>query len=231
MCIFCGGEITSLTASGKTNRKAISDLASKLTVLELTGASNKKEHKEPTTTTAKALRTLWAHALDTNEETISADNSFVQLGGSSIEAMKLVNLARNQNIGLSVADIFMHPQLDKMADASVHLKAQVFDNVPFSLVSSQGADLDDLIETAATQCYVGKSTIEDLYPCTAMQEGLMALSDSRDGAYIAHHTLPLGQNINLARFKQACQEVVTAHPILRTRFIYPEGSGALQAVL
>lgn len=41
--------------------------------------------------------------------------------------MKLVNLARNQNVGLSVADIFMHPQIDKMADASVHLEVQVFE--------------------------------------------------------------------------------------------------------
>lgn len=64
-----------------------------------------------------------------------------------------------------------------------------------------------------------------------MQEGLMALSGTQNGAYIAHHTLPLGQNISLARFKQACQVVVTVQPILRTRFIYPEVSGALQAVL
>lgn len=37
------------TAFGKINRNAIGDLASKLTVLELTAASNKKEHNEPPT--------------------------------------------------------------------------------------------------------------------------------------------------------------------------------------
>ncbi|EYE90155.1 acetyl-CoA synthetase-like protein, partial [Aspergillus ruber CBS 135680] len=105
-----------LTALGKTNRKAIGDLVSKLTVLELTGASSKKEHKEPVTTTAKTLRTLWAQALSiTDAETIPADDDFLQLGGSSIEAMKLVNLARDQNIGVSVAVIFTHPQIDEMA--------------------------------------------------------------------------------------------------------------------
>lgn len=220
-----------LTASGKTNRKAIGELGSMLTITELTGAT-KKEHKEPATATGQVLRSLWAAALGTNEESISADDSFLQLGGSSIEAMKLVNLARDENIGLSVADIFTYTQLDKMAEASVPLQTQVFENIPFSLAPHQSEDdLEDLVEMAASQCQASKSAIEDLYPCTAMQEGLMALTDSREGAYIAHHTLSLGPKINLARFKQACQEVVNAHPILRTRIVYPEQYAAMQAVL
>lgn len=221
-----------LTPSGKTNRKALDDLTASLTFAEIMGAPANREHRAPATATGRVLRSLWAAALEAPEDSISADDSFLQLGGSSIEAMKLVNLAREQGIKLSVADIFTHPLLDDMAEASVPLTAQKeFQNVPFALVPQLEGELDDLIESAASQCGVSKQAIEDLYPCTAMQEGLMALTDSRSGAYIAYHTLSLGPKVNLARFKHACEEVVATHPILRTRIFYPEGSGALQAVL
>jgi amino acid adenylation domain-containing protein len=216
-----------LTASGKTNRKAISEFACTLTVTALTGAK-KKEHKEPATGTGKVLRSMWSEVLNMEEESISSDDSFLQLGGNSIDAMRLVNLARNAKVGLSVADIFAHPVLDEMAACSSELDVQIFEDVPFSLV---GNDIDNLIQEAASQCQVGPLAIEDLYPCTAMQEGLMALSDSRDGAYVAQHTLSLGPAIDIHRFKQACQKVVDAHPVLRTRIVYPGQASALQAVV
>ncbi|KAJ6182276.1 hypothetical protein N7485_000918 [Penicillium canescens] len=216
-----------LTASGKTNRKAIGDFSCTLTVAELTGAA-KKDHKEPATSTGKVLRSMWAEALGLKEEAISADDSFLQLGGNSIDAMKLVNLARNANIKLSVAEIFTHPVLDEMAEGVSQLDYQTFDDIPFSLVNE---NVDGLVKEAAAQCQVTPLEIEDLYPCTAMQEGLMALSDSRDGAYVAHHTLALSPAVDVNQFKRAFQEVVTAHPILRTCIVYPEQAGSHQAVI
>ncbi|EAU30201.1 predicted protein [Aspergillus terreus NIH2624] len=218
-----------LTASGKTNRKAVSDYASQLTVAALTGAK-KKEHKEPATPTGIVLRKLWAQVLDLPPEAISADDSFLELGGNSIDAMKLVNIARDEAMGLSVGEIFGHPTLDDMAAASWKLDAQEFEDVPFSLLD-ESIDTNDLIEKVAAQCKVSASAIEDLYPCTALQDGLMALSDSRDGAYIAQHTLALGKDIDVNRFKRACQQVVDAHPILRTRIVFSTESTSLQAVV
>lgn len=218
-----------LTASGKLNRKALSDFASKLTMAALTGAS-KKEHKEPATETGLALRKLWAEVLQTGEKEISANDSFLQLGGNSIDAMQLVNSARKEGLGLSVGEIFSHPELDDMATVCSTLTDQVTEDYPFSLMD-HNEDIERLCEVVAAQCQISKSAIEDLYPCTAMQEGLMALSDAKEGVYMAQHTLSLGKNIDLQRFKQACQQVVAANPILRTRIAYPEQTVALQAVL
>lgn len=115
--------------------------------------------------TMNPLRTLWAQALGiTDAKLISVDDSFLQLGGSSIEAMKLVSLARDQSIGVSVADIFTHPQLSEMAEVSVHLESQVFEDIPFSLVSSQGADLDEIIETAASSVMLESRQLKTYTP-------------------------------------------------------------------
>ena len=218
-----------LTASGKLNRKALSDFASRLTLAALTGAPE-KEHKEPSTETGSLLRKLWARVLQTGEEGISANDSFLQLGGNSIDVMQLVNFARKEGLGLSVGEIFSHPELDDMASVCSALTDQTIEDSPFSLIDSS-EDIERLSEAVATQCQISKSDIEDLYPCTAMQEGLMALSDAREGVYMAQHTLSLGSTIDLQRFKQACEQVVAANPILRTRIAYPEQTVALQAVL
>lgn len=218
-----------LTASGKLNRKALSDFASKLTMAALTGSPN-KEHKEPSTETGLILRKLWAEILRTVEGKISANDSFLQLGGNSIDAMQLVNLVRTEGLGLSVGDIFSHPELEEMAGVCSTLSDETTNDAPFSLIDSSD-NIERLCEAASAQCQISKSSIKDMYPCTAMQEGLMALSDARDGVYMAQHTLSLGSNIDLQRFKQACQQVVTANPILRTRIVYPEQSAALQVVL
>ncbi|PWY66710.1 acetyl-CoA synthetase-like protein [Aspergillus heteromorphus CBS 117.55] len=216
-------------ASGKLNRKAVNEYASRRTVAELTGAKG-KAHREPSTDTGRALRTVWAEVLQRAEESISADDDFLELGGNSIDVMRLVNRCRAHGIGLSAAEVFTHPVLEGMAEASSTPDDQApFEDTPFSLL---GRDRDGLVEAAATQCHVAPSAIEDLYPCTAMQEGLLALSDSRSGVYTAQHTLVLDATIDLGRFKRACQEVADAHPILRTRIVYPErGAAALQAVI
>jgi aryl carrier-like protein len=218
-----------LTASGKLNRKSLSEFASQLTMTSLAGSSN-KEHMEPATETGMILRKLWAEALQTGESRISADDSFLHLGGNSIDAMHLVNLARREGLGLSVGDIFSHPELDDMAGACSTLSSETTEDAPFSLIDNR-EDVDLLCEAASAQCQVRKSAIEDLYPCTAMQEGLMALSDAREGVYMAQHTLALGSGIDLQRFKHACHQVVAANPILRTRIAYPEQSAALQVIL
>ena len=218
-----------LTASGKLNRKSLSDYASKLTMAELTGAP-KKEYKEPETETGVTLRKLWAQVLQMGENGISAGDSFLQLGGNSIDAMQLANLARKEGLALSVGGIFSHQELDDMATICSGLDTEATEDSPFSLIDS-ATDLEKLCDGIAAHCDVEKSAIEDLYPCTAMQEGLMALSDARDGVYMAQHTLSLGSSVNLQRFKDACEQVVAANPILRTRIAYQEQSVALQAVL
>lgn len=218
-----------LTASGKLNRKPLSTFASQLTMASLTSAPN-KGHREPATETGRMLRKLWAQTLQASEDGISGNDNFLQLGGNSIDAMQLVNLARQHGFGLSVGEIFSHPELDDMARVCSTLSNDTKEDVPFSLID-RSLDVEQLCESVAAHCQVSKSAIEDLYPCTAMQEGLMALSDAREGVYMAQHTLALGSNVDLRRFKQACQQVVAANPILRTRIAYPERSAALQVVL
>ncbi len=54
---------------------------------------------------------------------------------------------------------------------------------PFALLAV-GDDTNRLFENASIQCGVSKDLIEDIYPCSPMQQGLMALSIKEPSAYV-----------------------------------------------
>lgn len=80
---------------------------------DLTAAED--SNKEPGAHVEKKLLSLWSAVLNTEEESIGADDNFFSLGGDSIIAMKMVGIARAEGIALSVADIFRHPQFSELA--------------------------------------------------------------------------------------------------------------------
>jgi surfactin family lipopeptide synthetase C len=73
--------------------------------------------------------------------------------------------------------------------------------------------------------------IEDTYPLTPMQEGMLfhSLYAPESGVYITQVTCTLG-NLNVLALEQAWQEVIDRHPILRTAFVWENLKKPLQVV-
>lgn len=102
---------------------------------------------------------------------------------------------------------------------------------PFSLLKGVNS-LDDLIKDAAVQCQIVKDLIQDIYPCTPLQEALMTISTTRQqSAYVARKAFQLPLQFNIERFQKAWHIAVEMHSILRTRIIHTKYSGSLQVVL
>ncbi|CAG8904533.1 unnamed protein product [Penicillium egyptiacum] len=100
-----------------------------------------------------------------------------------------------------------------------------------SLLHNESDSADAIMQMAAMQCQVLSSRIGDVYPCTAAQEGLFALSIKRPSSYTARYVYNLPSDTDLPRFKRAIEATVDAHTILRTRLIQHDTHGTLQAVL
>lgn len=64
-----------------------------------------------------------------------------------------------------------------------------------------------------------KPVVLDMYPCTPLQEGLMALSQDQPGAYILQNVYRLPADLDLPRFMAAWEKTVEATEILRTRIV------------
>jgi amino acid adenylation domain-containing protein len=211
--------------STKLDRNTLQRLTTTLSVDEIAKYSLvNSEKRAPETTIEKQLQQLWASVLKISVESIGKDDSFLQLGGDSISAIQLVSLARDHGITLTVASIFKDARLSHLADTVVfqHDDNSLSAPLPFSLLPVQ--DLTGLLNQCRVQCQLSSDqVIEDAYPCTPLQEGLLALSIKQPGSYTATSVYKLSRRVDIEQFNRAWKETTAACAVLRTRIVFIEG--------
>lgn len=221
--------------SGKTSMKRLQDWFSALSsdALLQYALAESSPQRAPSSAMEKLLRALWSEVLEVDASTICADDNFLLKGGDSISAIRLVKLARDENVELSVGIIFDHPVLSRMAEMAGTRRANGVQLVPpFSLLGkSNSTARRTLLERLAQECNVQTDEVEDCYPCTPLQEGLMALSSKQPGTYMAQLVFGLPKTVDLVRFRDAWEHMVASTAILRTRVVMLEQDSFLQVVL
>ncbi|KAK7227934.1 hypothetical protein V2G26_000104, partial [Clonostachys chloroleuca] len=221
-----------MTATGKTDRRKLRELGSLLTQRQLNSLTRPNHSSRPVSTDMeKKLQALWALVLDIEATSISADDSFLRLGGDSVRAMQLVGIAREHGLSFSVADLFNHPRLESLASITKTKAISHSETIPaFSLLKSHQS-VEDVQSQAAAMCGVNVADIQDIFPCTPLQEGLMALTGRRKGDYVASITLELDEMTDAQRLRNAWEQVAAAAPILRTRIVDIPQQGLVQVIL
>lgn len=224
-----------LTASAKTDRKILKQMASLVPTADLVrlGTSGKaRQVHAPSSVMERVLARLWGVALGRELE-LDVRDSFFKIGGDSLSAMRLVSLARREGIKISVEQIFKMSVLQEMARVAVVADNEHEDDegadgssespssmvvAPYATVGGVEAAQGGLLESAADQLGIEENDIEDIYPCTPLQEGLLAVSQDAKGSYVAQMVHELSPDTDLPRFQKAWSTVLDDWPILRTRF-------------
>jgi amino acid adenylation domain-containing protein len=219
-----------LLVSCKTDRKRLREIGASVTRQDLRRFNSAvSEKKEATTEMELKLQSLWAKLLG-GEADFSANDNFFSMGGDSLRAMRLVAAAREEGLVLSVPDIMLNPTLSAMAEKAKPVSAEETNEVlPFSMIGKDW-DADAARTEGAKLCGVETANVEDIYPCTPLQEGLIALSAKFQDAYVAQRVATLPTETAL-RLKKAFDTAVQGSPILRTRIINVSGRGLFQVVL
>ncbi|GAP83931.2 putative nonribosomal peptide synthase [Rosellinia necatrix] len=224
-----------LMPSGKSDRRKLRSMATTLTQRQLQSYGTTqvtRAKRAPSTLMEKAVQKLWASVLLIPDSDIGLDDNFVELGGTSIHAMKLSAAARRQQLTLPVRDVFRRGSLEEMAASlsSASLEA-VTPISPFSLIA-QTEDRESLIDRAVQICQLqDRHDIEDIYPSTPLQEGLISLTATRPGAYAVSFEYKLPVDLDIHRFQRAWDMMVDMNPILRTRFIQSVTGAMYQVVV
>lgn len=112
-----------MTISRKLDRRAIRNQAAALSQHQLlryragpeTGES-KEESAQPSSATEVALHRMFALVLDLEPTEIGVDDSFYTLGGHSIGAMQLVSMCQEEEIPLTVQDLFEKDTIAGLAE-------------------------------------------------------------------------------------------------------------------
>ncbi|KAI4165618.1 MAG: hypothetical protein LQ342_000560 [Letrouitia transgressa] len=221
-----------LTHAGKTDRRRLRLIGSSFTYGQLAKMQPRREVTKPSTKMEKQLQRLWAEIIGIEPDAIFSGDSFLQLGGDSIGAMRLVSLANDHGFSLTVADIFAFPRLDRMAEVIKEgsFSLNEMTPAPFSLLRPE-VILSEAKLHAARLCCVSVSEVMDMYPCTALQEGLLAMTARRSGQYVSRSVLRLQDSIDPNRLRKAWQTTIGKLPILRTRVVDIPKQGLVQVVL
>lgn len=222
-----------LTGTGKTDRRQLKEIIASMTLEQLADLAPGRSltaYQEPSTDVERQLQRLWASVLGVEARSISAHDAFLRIGGDSVSAMRLVAAAHAEGLSFSTADIFRCPQLKDLAESVSADTTDVGFTAPFSLLAA-GVEEQLIREQAAACCQIPTEQVLDVYPCTQLQQGLLALtSTTAAGAYIAQKVFQLGPEVDCLKLQRAWQEVVASHDILRTRIVDIPGRGLLQVV-
>ncbi|KAK2062054.1 amino acid adenylation [Colletotrichum caudatum] len=177
----------------------------------------------------KLLQGWWAKILKREPESIGAGDHFFALGGNSITAIRLAGMVRSSQYRLTYEDIFSFPLLSEMASrvaTSSSLERPM--PKPFELMSA--AELDSVVDHVLPLYGIRKEEVEDIYPCTPLQEGLMAVTARNFGAYISSDAMEILE-IELPLMREAWKAAFKRFELLRTRIILSHEYGSFQVVV
>ncbi|OBT64153.1 Nonribosomal Peptide Synthase (NRPS) [Pseudogymnoascus sp. 23342-1-I1] len=102
--------------TGKIDRRQLREIGSSLTAKDIAMLSRLDgERRAPESDMERLIQRLWAEVLQIDLDSISADDSFIRMGGDSIGAIRLVGVARQNALSLTIRDVFQNPILRDLA--------------------------------------------------------------------------------------------------------------------
>jgi amino acid adenylation domain-containing protein len=199
-----------LTPSGKVDRKALPMLDESY--------SRSAAYEPPITPTEEILAAIWSQVL--GAEKVGRNDNYFTIGGDSIRAVQVAAKAQERGLAVAVHDLFETPTIAALAKAVEHSEAAApHENAPFCLISAEDRALVP-------------PDIEDAFPLTPLQMGMAFHADYAAGTSVYHDvfTFHLRAAFDLDLFRKAYQQLIEAHPALRTRFDFVSFSEPLQLV-
>ena len=182
--------------------------------------SGEGSHAEPRNEAEEVLAAIWSHVLGV--ENVGIDDNFFDLGGDSIRSVRVVAMAKERGLRLTVQQLFRSQTIAAVVrehDLYERREVESPATAPFSLISFE--DRERLPDD-----------VEDAYPLSMMQTAMLyhmeMTPDSR--AYVNVNSWYLRAPFDAEALLEAMRQVVARHAILRTSFDLTRYSKPLQLV-
>ncbi|QWF85968.1 non-ribosomal peptide synthetase [Amycolatopsis sp. CA-230715] len=188
------------------------------------------EYVAPDGGVAAVLAEIWAEAF--GRDRVGADDNFFRLGGDSILNLKIVSRARERGVVLRARDIFLHQTIAELASvAGTVTDADERETTPAD-GSAHDFPLAKLNRSALEGFVKEPDRVEDVYPLTPMQTGMLfdTLTADDKSVYLFQFTVLLDGVAEHAALGRAWQRVVERVPVLRTSVLWEGVDQPLQVV-
>ena len=221
-----------MTVSGKTDRLRLRETMSTMTRSELIELGrDTNDHMAPDSQLETRLRDMLSSILHLPPEQIGTRDNIFELGAHSLSVMRLVHIANQQSLRLSVGEVFKNPTIQQLAGVLLKRKANVSvisTYRPFSALPSTPNERL-LSREVAELCRLSEDEIEDIYYCSPIQEGLIARSERYPGSYMMQQVLNIPEDKSFTEIRERWEMAISRAPIMRTR-IASTAFGLLQVV-
>lgn len=200
-----------MNANGKVNKEQL---------LTLRTESAASQGGRPQTKTEKELVAVWEKVLGRNG--IGIHDNYFSLGGDSIRSVRVISELQEMGYELEVKDMFLNQTVKELAEYLEQSESRTTTyrrTKPFELISDK--DRSALSEA-----------IEDAYPLTKLQEGMLFHMEQFPNQPIYHNidSVRLEGALNIDLFNEAVASVVENNVMLRTSFDMYSYSVPLQLV-
>ena len=202
-----------LTPNGKVHRRA-------LPAPDTARPELSSNFAAPSTPQEKVLADIWAEVLGLEKAGIY--DNFFALGGDSIRSIQVRAKAQEQGLSFSLQQLFQHQTIHALVEEISKGEGCTALTKPvqaFSLISQE-----DRLRIP--------DGVEDAYPLTRLQVGMLYHSEYITEAAIYHNvtSLHLQATLDVEKLSTAIQQLATRHPVLRTSFDLSNFSEPLQLV-
>ncbi|MFJ1709172.1 amino acid adenylation domain-containing protein, partial [Kitasatospora sp. NPDC088346] len=195
-----------LNVNGKIDRAALPDDA-----LDYAGLTSSRAAETPT---EQLLCELFAEVLALPGA--GAEDDFFRLGGDSIASIRLIGVARAEGLALSPRDVFERRTPAALA-AVADGRGQADQAPAIPALPAAGE-----AELAAVRAAAPKLDIEEVWPVSPLQEGLLFEAGYDDRAldvYTSRDVVTLTTRVPLDVLRTAVATVLERHPNLRVGFL------------
>jgi aryl carrier-like protein len=209
-----------LSSAGKIDRKKLREIGTRI---HFDTIKQKRPVEEPKTEYEKSLRKLWSDVLSISTKFIGRQDSFLELGGDSITAIRLVGAARASGLPLSVSLIFKYPVLEQMAD-KIALSAAKGLSTSNGHVNATGSAMRPLPEVGdvARNLGVSEDMIAEILPVTEFQRYAVHCTFQKPRTEWNYFAMSFNDESAAGKLGDVCKELVSSLDILRAVFL-PHG--------
>jgi amino acid adenylation domain-containing protein len=221
-----------LTPSGKLNRRALPQPNQ--------AAYTSEQYEPPQGDVEQALAQIWQELLHVPR--VGRHDNFFELGGHSLVAVRLIQCLRQKNLALEVRSIYDRPTVAVLAGALKPLSAgsqappnmiptvcEAITSDMLTLVRLESEQIERIVRTVRG----GASNIQDIYPLTPLQEGLLfhhKLNAGGVDTYVLPLVLSLASRQRADELVRALQHVIDRHDSLRTAVLWEQLPRPVQVV-
>ncbi|MFG2027201.1 amino acid adenylation domain-containing protein [Streptomyces sp. NPDC048825] len=200
-----------LTVNGKADRRALPDPAQARLEADTV-------FSEPRTPLERTVADVWAEVLGVDR--VGVHDNFFALGGDSIRAVGITGTLRALGHETRVHAVFQHQTVAEFAAHLAESRPDILERAePFEMISAD--------DRAALP-----TDVEDAYPLTATQAGMLYHLHLHPEAGIYHNTVSVRMRGRLDPdlLRRALVDTMARHPVLRTSISMDGYSEPLQIV-